>query len=69
MSDDGLSSIRRPRLGLASMAGIAAVFGLSVTREYKPRDRNCRECCECGAEIGPGRVGRKCKVCRAKDSS
>ena len=26
---------------------------------------NVTECCQCGATIGPGRDGRKCKPCRA----
>jgi hypothetical protein len=26
---------------------------------------NVTECCQCGAAIGPGKAGRKCKPCRA----
>lgn len=32
--------------------------GKSTTRH------NVTECCECGAEIGRGRDGRRCKKCR-----
>lgn len=54
------------KLGRFGLMGIAAAIGFPFGAMYVRKKRNCRECCECGAEIGPGRTGRRCKRCREK---
>jgi hypothetical protein len=52
---------------LAAMAN-----GQVINLDIDPRERrrhNVTKCCQCGGKIGPGRDGRKCPACRAKEVS
>lgn len=51
---------RLASFAIAALAmGIVPLEGSGSTRRY-----NVTECCQCGATIGPGRDGRRCKSCR-----
>jgi hypothetical protein len=65
--DEQRRRMHSPASALARVLPLIMLWGGGHFSSRETKAHNVTECCQCGATIGRGRDGRRCKACREKD--